>query len=311
MSRESENERDEAEREEFTLPALDDTLDDNEITVILPAEEEVDGEAFAPTDNLEVSDSSDTTDSFDVTDTVLLGPEETEEVFVLLPDAEESEIPMVDTEEVSDDFSACSDDDTELATASQVGLRHENPVDVGGSEEMSYEVEEDDFGIDDDATDPVHPEDLDDLASDVEDDLFHDGGARGQYDEEDFGLDDSFDEIYRPQRSRGGFGFKKIFVGMAALALLSAAGLYFFSEQVRPYVEQVGLGGILPGGDRVVVDGSVDPLPVDRIGDIGETPISNVDPISQPNALAQQSRELFQKKFVQAIELGFAGEASR
>ena len=262
------------------------------------------------------------TDSFEATDTVSLDPEDTEEVFVLLPDAEESEIPMVETEEVTDEFGDLVDDNTEVVSATEVGLRHENPLEPGDTEPMGYDdaVEEDfvadeptDFDLEE-ATEPVHLEDLDDLASDVEDDLFHDGGARGRLEsdeEEDFDIESFEDDVVeRPRRGRrSGSPLKKIFVGMAALALLSAAGFYFFPEQIRPYLEQVGLGEFLPGGDAVATTSGGDVNPPD--GGSGETPTPDVDPVTPPDTLAQQSRETFHGKFLQSIELGFAGEASR
>ncbi len=111
-------------------PSRDDVEDENEVTVILPSD---------MTDEITDDEASHTVPLDDKTD----------EVFVLLPDGDDSEIPMVETREITEDMDGAPQLSSayEEATASSVGLRSDNP---------SYDVDDDyEVDSDDDATEAV------------------------------------------------------------------------------------------------------------------------------------------------------------
>ncbi len=289
--------------------------DENEVTVILPEvlTEEVGSEVTEEVPGLE-SDGS-----------------KTGEVFVLLPDGDDSQIPMVETQEVPEITEEIDGPRLasvyESATASHIGLRRENPLQArsqaADTEIDPYGTATEEVMVTDHPTETMSAGDLDDFANEVADDmLVAEGGApsrgRGSLDyDEDFGGDDepAYDDeesAYAPRRRTRSSPFKKVALSLVALVAIAATGVHFFPESLgldpsfdlKEFV--TGHVNSLIGGPEVANSGgSVPPTPAGG-GDSGGTGAGT----PTPPPLAMAAQETFKSKFKQAIELGF-GEVPR
>lgn len=299
-------------------PSVEDvsSLDENEVTVILPEEltEDVGDEV---TEELPDPDL----DS---------GDEKTGEVFVLLPDGDDTQIPMVETHEIAD-----VTEDLEpprltsvydATTASQVGLRSDNPAHeqaAGVDTEIDPVGEPTENGaVTDHPKETMSAGDLDDFANEVADDmLVAESGEPSvdqdpvAYDEEDF-QDDQDEPIYEDGEMYAPGGekrssFKKVVLSLAAMIAIAAIGVHFFpgyvgldpsfdlKEFVMGHVNSViGGPGVASSGDPVTPSDGSDIDGSDGGGGASTGP------------LAMAIQETFKSKFKQAIELGF-GEVPR
>ena len=229
------------------------------------------------------------------------GSAETEtDVFVLLPEAED-DIPIVPTEEVT-----MVDDVTEIASADGV-------TEVDGLDGMTQDYTGDGFG--DTGTEPIQPASLDDLTTDLDDEFLTVGGdgddldadayayegTDGEYEEEEGAEDEYYDD--EALGSSGGVG-RRMLLTAAALLLVGVCGLFFFAKFRKTSAE--GIGGTTP---TVAVTNQT-PTPEDLPQ---EQPTGTVEPPVEdgPEAeLVAASRQLFQQKFLLAIQLGFVGESA-
>ena len=289
--------------------------DENEVTVILPEEltEEVGDEL---------------TEEIPGGANVAAEHEDTGEVFVLLPDGDDTQIPMVETQELADVTEDVGPPRLtsvyESTTASQVGLRTDNPA---GEQAAGVDTEIDPHGEPtEDAVATDHPTetmsagDLDDFANEVADDMLvaegNDPSVDRQpiaYDDEDL-YDDQEEPVYEDEETYGReklSSFKKVVLSLAALIAIAGIGVHFFPGHV----------GLDPSFDlKEFVMGHVNSL----IG--GREVVSTGDPVTPPDGgdpdgsdggrdatigpLAMATQEMFKSKFRQAIELGF-GEVPR
>ena len=305
--------------------------DENEVTVILPEEitEDV---------------GSDITEEVPDPDPDC---EKTGEVFVLLPDGDDSQIPMVETQEVPDVTEDIEENivadvvaDVEAphltsvyeattasheATASQVGMRTDNPA-----HEQAADTEIDPFGepteesvATDQPTETMSAGDLDDFANEVADDMLGAEGGEPSVDQdpteyEDEGFYDQDETLYEDQDTYAPSGekrlsFKNVALSLAALIAIAATGVHFFPGYVGldPSfdLKEFVMGHIdsLSGGPEVVSSG--DPVTPPGGGDADVPDVPDGGPPTPPS-LAMVAQETFKGKFEQAIELGF-GEAPR
>lgn len=299
-------------------PFAETNFDESEVTAIFPEEDDVlAGEA-----------------ELDVTEIAPMDPADSSEVFVLLPDAEEGDIPMVDTEEVgaTEDITSPFESafEASMATALHGGLRSANPadeLDMMGEETraMVFDDPTEECFVAEEAMDPVGAEDLDGLARDVADALLIQEGADGSEGEfaDIFELEENFVEE-RParltrRRAKRRSPFRKVLIGWAALAALAAVGWYFFPEhrgQVLSYVPAEWLKAVRLDEEPPEI---VTPWPGEMSGgniDVQSEPNSGVgvgvvEQTSGEDALALEARESFRVAFRRAIDLGFSGEVRR
>lgn len=285
--------------------------DENEVTVILPEEltEDV---------GQEVTEEVPSPDG----DTGKTG-----EVFVLLPDGDDSKIPMVETQEVTEEV-----DGPRLASvyesstsSSELGLRSENPLHsdyVADTEIDPYGQPTEECMVTDQPTETMSAGDLDDFASEVADDMLASEGGASSMDHDPIGYEvESYDddedvyeeEAYTPRRSskRRGSPFKKVVLSLAALVAISAAGVHFFPEHLGldpsfdlPAFVMEHVNSLLGRAEVVTTDNGNPPVG-------GGDPGGGIDEGPKPPPLAMVAQETFKSKFKQAIELGFAGEVPR
>ena len=294
-------------------PSFEDvsSQDENEVTVILP-------------DELTEDVGSDLTEEVPESENDQVG-----EVFVLLPDGDD-QIPMVETQEIAD---VTEDVETPLltsvyesTTASQVGLRTDNPAheQAGDDTEIDAFAEPtEDCVATEHPTETMSAGDLDDFANEVADDMLVEGdqssvGQPISYDDEGVYDQDEpeptyeptyeDEEMYAPSGKRIS-SFKKVVLSLAALIAIGAIGVFFFPEYVGldPSFDAtefvMGHVNSLFGGTEVASSG--DPV---TPPDGGGTDVPDGGGALRPLAMATQ--ETFKSKFRQAIELGF-GEIPR
>ena len=220
----------------------------NDVTVILPddldaEDDEADGLVAGP----------DEVTAYDVeeTEAVTFDGEEPNDVFVLLPDGDDEEIPVVDTETVDLTEAIPESDPTEEftsvppPTASQVGLRSENPTDENGY----FEEPTEECLVAEEPTDPIGLGDIDELATVVAEDMGSGvvGEAVDPDDPSAVELHDptgefeiEYDEEVAEVAAGGGGLWKPVMLGVAALATVGVA-LYFvfpdlFGSKLEPAV---------------------------------------------------------------------------
>ncbi len=294
-------------------PSFEDvsSLDENEVTVILPDEltDDVGGDLTEDVPELE--------------------NDQVGEVFVLLPDGDD-QIPMVETHEIADvteDVEApLLTSVYESTTASQVGLRTDNPAheQAGDDTEIDALTEPtEDCVATEHPTETMSAGDLDDFANEVADDMLVEGDQssvaqpiayddEGLYDEDEpeptYEPTYEDEEMYAPSGKRIS-SFKKVVLSLAALIAIGAIGVFFFPEYVGldPSFDAtefvMGHVNSLFGGTEVASSG--DPV---TPPDGGGTDVPDGGGALRPLAMATQ--ETFKSKFRQAIELGF-GEIPR
>jgi len=287
-------------------PFVETNFDESEVTAIFPEEEDVlAGEA-----------------ELDVTETAPVDPVDSSEVFVLLPDAEEGDIPIVDTEDITSPFESAFE--ASMATALQGGLRSANPADeLDMMDEEAKAMVFDDFFeecfVAEEATDPMGAEDLDGFAREVADDLLIQEGADGSEGEfaDIFELEEDFVEERPARLTQRRSPFREVLIGLAALAASAAVGWYFFPEhcdRVLSYVPAEWLKAvrlqeeppeIVTSWPREMSGGNTDVQPEPNFG------VGVVEQTSGADALALEARESFRAAFRRAIDLGFSGEVRR
>lgn len=287
--------------------------DENELTVILPEEmtEDVGQE---------------------VTEEVPgAGSGKSGEVFVLLPDGDDSQIPMVETQEVPEITEEIEGPRLasvyEAATAEDVGLRRENPIHSQvyetDTEIDPYTEPTEECMVAEHPTETMSAGDLDDFASEVADEMLvsedMNAGTVG-YEEEGF---DDYDEgpVYHERASRHSRRRRspvgKVILTLAALIAIAATGVQFFPEYVgldpsfdlKTFV--MDHVNSLLGRPQLVDSSNVPDVPdVPPVSTGGDGPDSGATDGGTP-PLAMAAQETFKTKFKQAIELGFGGEGPR
>ncbi len=257
--------------------------------------------------------------------------EDTEEVFVLLPDGDAADIPLAATEEVeltqplegSPHLQTAFDAAT--APSAGAGLRRDNPAEFGETSPMQTEHLE--FTVDEpteacfvaeEPTDPVGPGDLESLATQVADEFIADDSfiaEDGEYDDTEVHQtfepadEDGFAATpSRSRRKRGSFA-KRFALVAAALVVGVGSAVYFVPEYCGPlpgYVDSVaamlGFASEDDAGGTAIVGPAVPP-PVDD-------PTVAVDPVDPDENPAEVALATFRNRVRDSIEWGFRSSDS-
>ena len=199
-----------------------------------------------------------------------LDGEETEEVFVILPEhLEGDEIPVVETQIVEGDF-----EDTAVTEVVHDDLLDPQGLENTGTEFVTEIVDEPTQFADDDEyegpTQVVDDGDFEQLTTDLDDDVLGSGGdGLGHFDEFDIDESDS--------RTSSGSRMKPLFGLVAVLALLGVGGFYAYDMFFKADNAQANAAGnVDPVGSDPATQ---DPVAVGAVG--GETLSADPTDVSQ------------------------------
>lgn len=221
-----------------------------------------------------------------------------DDVYVILPEADTSQIPVVETQ-VLDDTAVETGDLTAVETMAL------GPDDRSGgiTDPITANV--------DDAIEEKETQNLDELTSELDDEVL--AAAAGMTSAILPVLDDDpavqlargsetggAEVVTMPRRRRWGLGL----ASAAALLVLAAGGVWYLGEQGSPPVEHV-IGG--PDVDPPVVVASTTDVPPAQ-GGTDPVTTTAVEGLSPSELEAQASRELFRGKLLVALHLGFGVE---
>ena len=230
--------------------------------------------------------------------------EEEEDVFVILPEGDEANIPVVETQVV---------EETDL------------PGEVDGSHNTEFLPTADTAdtaaieGVHGDPTDgapefaetPVGEEGLEQMASELDNELLTGAGAglaeagTGPGGDSTGLGDESADSgeiasIAKPARSRW-------MLSAAAALLLGLGGYYFFHSSLNTILGRGGPGGLANSSGVKTAAPSVLPLTAPPVSS-APTVVAVPPEVPAIKDLAAEAREAFHEKFLVAVELGYVGE---
>ncbi|HVR75844.1 MAG TPA: hypothetical protein VMT52_16045 [Planctomycetota bacterium] len=235
---------------------------------------------------------------------------DTEDVFVILPEGEGGDIPMVETEAV-DEMDGTRTEAVPLQSMeslADIPLRSSNPL-LGDTQEVEEQAVEETLELEEGA------EDLEQMASDMDDEILR-APSRTAARDDDLLEEDTGDEVVSAPAGRhtaaaaprSHSGLKAV-LSLAAMALFAAGGYFAY---VTWYVPSLGTG---PAGGSLGSAAIGTPAGIDRGVDVpaGEdTSVASASPVDPDVAEGAQaaSREAFREKLLLAVELGFGGEVS-
>ena len=265
-------------------------IDSVDVTDIMPQDDDLSaGEAPEATSEVDETepDLCLDTDQVDVTEDMgafageqLVGStggtdiDATEDMFVVLPDGDEDDIPLVETQEVS---------------FGETDLAEERNTEIFDPDEEETEIGiEEPYG---------QSAELDHLASELDDELLDDEGEVGfdvDGDEEDVFDDES--AFAEEDNSR-----KKLLLLAAAVLVVSGVSGFLLLREPVPTAEDPVSGGVAVVTPAPTTDpvGTVEPVMV-------EVPESGSEGSVQVDLVAA-SEAAFREKFLVAMELGFGG----
>jgi len=244
------------------------------------------------------------------------------EVYVILPDGEGGDIPVVETEVVDEEIGLL-DAATPAENLEDVPIRDSNPL---------FEATQ----VDGAAVEVADTENLDQLASELDDDLL--GGTEPVFpqcsESEMFEEEDVFEPISDDEQgegegefyggvddfsSSGGNRRLKVILPLAATLLLGVGGYFAYISYWQEGAQGGDTGGSVvassgthsgtPGGTSAVVPAGKDPAG-GGTSVSGGPPDGGSDPDTGAVDPVVASREAFHEKFLLAIELGYGGSVT-
>lgn len=235
---------------------------------------------------------------------------DTEDVFVILPEGEGGDIPMVETEAV-DEMDGTRTEAVpmqSMESLADIPLRSSNPL-LGDTQEVEEQAVEESLELEEGV------EDLEQMASDMDDEILRAPSRTADRDddllEEDTGgevVSTSADSHAAAAAPGTRSGFKAAFA-LAAMALFAAGGYYAYVTWYVPSLGTGPAGGSL-GSAAIGGPGGIDSGPAVPAGD--GTSVASAIPVEPLIAEGAQaaSRDAFREKLLLAVELGFGGEVS-